>query len=82
MELSVLILLALSASALGWFWVNGLLSGERRMRHRSWNAPHPFPVEEEDAEANAESEEERNTPWPVCGALVAEAKKPCRGRVL
>jgi hypothetical protein len=35
MELSVLILLALSASALGWFWVNGLLSGERRMRHRS-----------------------------------------------
>ena len=34
MELGVLILLAATAGALGWFWMDGVASGERRMGHR------------------------------------------------
>lgn len=34
MELGVLILLAATGGALGYFWLNGVASGERRMAHR------------------------------------------------
>ncbi len=34
MELGILILLAVAAGALGWFWLDGVGSGERLMQHR------------------------------------------------
>lgn len=34
MELGVLILLAAAAAALGWFWLDGVGSGERLMKGR------------------------------------------------
>ena len=34
MELGVLIVLAAAGGALAWFWMNGVVSGERRMGHR------------------------------------------------
>jgi hypothetical protein len=34
MEIGMFISLAVAGLALGWFWVDGVVSGERRMRHR------------------------------------------------
>jgi hypothetical protein len=34
-ELGILILLAAAAGALGWFWMDGVASGERLMKGRS-----------------------------------------------
>jgi hypothetical protein len=34
MELGILILLAVAAGALGWFWLDGVGSGKRLMQHR------------------------------------------------
>jgi hypothetical protein len=34
MELGVLILLAAAAGAVGWFWLDGVSSGERLMKGR------------------------------------------------
>jgi len=59
MELGVLILLAAAAGALGWFWMDGVASGERRMGHRPWGARGPLPGEETE-----EHEEEKNDSRP------------------
>jgi len=46
MELGILILLAVAAGALGWFWLDGVGSGKRLMQHRPWGARGPLPGEE------------------------------------
>ncbi len=35
MELGVLLLLAVTAAVLGWFWMDGVATGERLMKGRS-----------------------------------------------
>jgi len=34
MELGVLIVLAAAGAALAWFWMDGVVGGDRRMGHR------------------------------------------------
>ena len=34
MEIGVIVLLAAAGAALAWLWMDGVISGERRMGHR------------------------------------------------